>query len=1053
MKAINFIDWGVTLNDLGRGNNQNNSENSVLTKETFGMTLILFGALIMLILITRQIIFGNIGVAITSFLFGVFGYFSFIVASLIIYAGVNLVFGSKIKLPKSIIIFACLAVLFLGCLIHTLTTSAFELTSYGEYLSKSYSVADGGLTKTTCGGVILSIIVFPIIKLTTNIGGYIIFSMLFVASCYFIFAFVKKEGMLSAIPKRSNGFAKEASISSANMSGTKSYPVDINFSDDVDPVDKSRHLLCRNDDFGIKTKKELAKESKINSTSVLNGENLDGFKQGKNVLYGNDSNESYKNNLIFDQSSYFNNPNRTQNSVKSYSKNFSEKSLNEGSYTQNYVDDFENNISYSNIPKKIIPQENVTEAKDYYKNDQPTYKPTENNGKNDYNTNGIPDYKSNNYTNFNNTEILSQKNSDEFKQNNNGENYSFNKNENKIDDNTYKNSFDEKDFDENLQSEQQESSVFSDETNNASKQNQPVKDYFSTHSYENKPTNANLFDEDKNPFIEDTQETEPIKHEEKRSSLRNLFSNFGSSEEGKKTVENSQLTPKILKDDTAVNKAEKPKHVYKYYNCPPISLLKDYQETLAIDYNEVENNKNIIVETLRGFKIPAEIVKVTQGPAVTRYDINIPGNIPFNRVVARDVELATRLQAIGGVNIQAHYGSGTIAIEVPNKTRATVGLKNLLLSEKFTKSKPGSLMFGLGKDIEGNAILGDIVKMKHLLVAGSTGSGKSVCLTSLIISLLYKYSPEELRLILVDPKQIEFTIYDKLPHLMINEIISDANKVIVMLNWAINEMERRYSLFKERALQGFLVRDIDEYNKSIENLDEEKIPRIVIIVDELADLMSMNKNELQDRVQRLAQKSRAAGIHLVLATQRPSVDVITGTIKNNMPTRIGFKVVQEVDSRTMIDCSGAEKLLGNGDMLYKTDTMSMPERVQGAFLSSAEVQQIVEYIKANNEAYYDETVNDYINNTSKSGGGADNDPTSVTTVEDVYIEALKHVVTVGQASISMIQRRCSVGYAKAGKIVEWMEQNGYISAFDGMKSRKVLITMEDFVNKYGDIDF
>ena len=489
------------------------------------------------------------------------------------------------------------------------------------------------------------------------------------------------------------------------------------------------------------------------------------------------------------------------------------------------------------------------------------------------------------------------------------------------------------------------------------------------------------------------------------------------------------------------------KHIYARYNAPPVNLLNDYQSALGSDLEEREHNKEIIVETLSNLKIPCEVVKVTQGPAVTRYDIDIPGNIPTGRVLSCDRELAMRLHAKDGVNIQTNYENGSISIEVPNKQRATVGLKEIIQSQGFVNSKPGSLMFGLGKDIEGRSICGDIKKMKHLLVAGSTGSGKSVCLNALIISLLYKYSPEELRIILVDPKQVEFNIYEKLPHLMINEIIFEPAKVVNVLNWAITEMERRYSLFKQKTKGGVLVREIDEYNANL-TPDEEVLPKIVFIIDELADLMQAAKKDIEDRIQRLTQKSRAAGIHLVLATQRPSVNVITGVIKTNLSTRIGFKVTQEVDSRTILDESGAEKLLGNGDMLYRTDTMTFPVRVQGAFLSSAEVQGVVEYVKEHNEAYFDDSVSDYINNAKNGGGGesgGDDD-----SVEAVYIEALRHVVQIGQASISMIQRRCSVGYPKAGKIIEWMENMGYISAFDGAKARKVLLTKEEFESKYGD---
>ena len=440
--------------------------------------------------------------------------------------------------------------------------------------------------------------------------------------------------------------------------------------------------------------------------------------------------------------------------------------------------------------------------------------------------------------------------------------------------------------------------------------------------------------------------------------------------------------------------------------------------------------------------------EITRGPSVTRYDIEIPGNIPTSRVLGYDKELAMRLHAKDGVNMQMHYETGSISIEVPRTKKETVGLRDMLLSPDFVNAKTGALAFGLGKNIEGRAVCGDIVKMTHLLVAGATNAGKSVCLHALLLSLLYKYSPEDLRLILVDPKQNEFIIYDKLPHLMINEIIAEPAKVVNVMNWLITEMERRYSLFQEKYKKtGTFVRTIDDFNANLTD-EEEKLPKIVMVIDELADLMSAAKKDIEDRIQRLTQKSRAAGIHLVLATQRPSVDIITGVIKSNLPTRIALKVTQEVDSRTILDSSGAEKLLGQGDLLYRTASMTFPERVQGAFVSNGEMQNIINYVKEHNEAYFDDRVADYINNQKQGGGefGGDADDS----VEAVYIDALRAVVSAGQASISMIQRRCGVGYPKAGKIIEWMENMGYIATFNGSKARDVLITQEEFESKYGD---
>ncbi|MBQ4268630.1 MAG: DNA translocase FtsK, partial [Clostridia bacterium] len=364
----------------------------------------------------------------------------------------------------------------------------------------------------------------------------------------------------------------------------------------------------------------------------------------------------------------------------------------------------------------------------------------------------------------------------------------------------------------------------------------------------------------------------------------------------------------------------------------------------------------------------------------------------------------------------------------------------------YVNAKPNSLTFSMGKDVGNRKVYGDICKMIHLLVAGSSGSGKSVFLGSLIISLITKYSPAELRLILIDPKKTEFVLYNDLPHLMINEIITDVNKAIQSLNWAIGEMNRRYTLFEKMSREGTYVVNIDEYNAHLPE-GEEKLPKIVVVIDELADLMLAAKKEVEDRIQNLTQKARAAGIHLIVATQRPSADVITGVIKGNLPTRIAFAVASDVDSRVILDQTGAQKLLGKGDFLYTMSGVNTPVRVQSAFSSSEESQNVIRYIKMNNEAYFDESATAYINNAKVAGD--DSSVAGEESVEEVYIEALRCVLMAGNASISMIQRKCSVGYNRAGKIVEWMEEMGYISAFDGAKARKVLITKEEFVSKYG----
>ena len=483
-------------------------------------------------------------------------------------------------------------------------------------------------------------------------------------------------------------------------------------------------------------------------------------------------------------------------------------------------------------------------------------------------------------------------------------------------------------------------------------------------------------------------------------------------------------------------------------------MLDNYPDNANVNTAEIEDNKQIIVETLARFKIASEVSNVTIGPAITRYDVIIEDKTNIKRSLGYRDAIAMELRK-DNVNAYLNYSKGALSIEVPNNNRAIVGLKTMLASQKFINSKSSSLTFALGKNVEGEIVCPDITKMPHLLVAGTTGSGKSICLSALLVSLLYKYGPEDLRLILVDPKQVEFISYDKLPHLMINEIIYDCDKAIKALNWAIKEMERRYSLFKEMTEAGIATKNLDEYNENITG-DEEKLAKIVIVLDEFGDLMLQAKKDIESRIIKLVQKARACGIHLILATQRPSVDCITGLIKSNLPTRIGFKVNSFDDARTIFDIGGAEKLLGKGDSYFRSAESPDLARIQCCFVGSKEVQKVTDFVKANNETYFDQSVSDYINTveqeekaTSIVGGDDENNETKI---DDTFIKALKYCVTSNQASVSMLQRRFPVGYIKACKIIDWMENMTYITPSEGSKPRKVLLSKEEFFNIYGDVD-
>ncbi len=497
-------------------------------------------------------------------------------------------------------------------------------------------------------------------------------------------------------------------------------------------------------------------------------------------------------------------------------------------------------------------------------------------------------------------------------------------------------------------------------------------------------------------------------------------------------------------------KPPKPR-IYRPYSPAPLHYFNCSDVEPDADDEEVEMTKEEILHVYEDFGVTGvSIASVTFGPTITRYNIVAPRNISPSKLVSKDVEtsMAMSLRVESGVNIYPNFKDGVISIEVPNKKRQTVHLGCMLTGPDYINAKPTSLVFSMGKNVANQKIYGDICKMTHLLVAGSSGSGKSVFLGTLIISLINHYSPQQLRLILIDPKKTEFVIYRDLPHLMINDIINDPRKAVQSLGWAIGEMNRRYELFEKMSLSGTHVVNIDEYNAKLKE-GEEKLPKIVIVVDELADLMLAAKKDVEERIQNLTQKSRAAGIHLIIATQRPSADVITGVIKANLATRIAFMVASDVDSRVILDASGAQKLLGYGDMMYITAGQKEPIRLQSAFISSDDTQKVVEHIKSHNDAYFDEEATSYINNSRQVSDDGAGESSSDGVVEEVYIEALRIVVLTQSASISMIQRKCSVGYNKAGKIIEWMEDMGYISPFDGAKARKVLITKEEFETMYG----
>lgn len=470
------------------------------------------------------------------------------------------------------------------------------------------------------------------------------------------------------------------------------------------------------------------------------------------------------------------------------------------------------------------------------------------------------------------------------------------------------------------------------------------------------------------------------------------------------------------------------------YILPSLHLLSKKVKVMSETLNqEIAANARILGETLANFKVKASILNACHGPAVTRYEVKPAPGVKVSKITGLADDIALNMAA-SAVRIEQIPGKAAIGIEVPNQELESVQLREVLENPAFAAAK-SPLTVGLGKDISGQAIFADLAKMPHLLVAGATGSGKSVCINTLITSILFKAKPTEVKFILIDPKMVELSVYNDIPHLMV-PVVTDAKKAASVLNWAVQEMEKRYGLIAQAG-----VRNMDGYNKQFEEEPEKKLPSIVIIIDELADLMMVAPHDVEDAICRIAQKARAAGIYLVLATQRPSVNVITGVIKANIPSRISFAVTSQIDSRTILDASGAEKLLGKGDMLFKPQEANKATRIQGAFVSDKEVELLVEYIKSQgHKVEANQEIIDFTNKAAEAENEPEEDKPTKTKMDSLLREAVELVMSSNNASASSFQRRYHIGYSRAGRLLDTMEQLGIVGPPQGSKPRDILVT-------------
>ncbi len=494
---------------------------------------------------------------------------------------------------------------------------------------------------------------------------------------------------------------------------------------------------------------------------------------------------------------------------------------------------------------------------------------------------------------------------------------------------------------------------------------------------------------------------------------------------------------------------EEAKNSVKSYIFPPITMLAEASRSnVALETQELQNNAQKLVDTLKSFGVETKIIDICRGPSVTRYELQPAAGVKISKITNLSDDIALNLAAVG-VRIEAPIpGKAAVGIEIPNKNKTVVRMRELIESNPFLTSK-SNLSVVLGRDIAGDVKIADLAKMPHMLIAGTTGSGKSVCINSLIISLMYKSSPEDVRFLMIDPKVVELGIYNGIPHLLV-PVVTDPRKAAGALSWAVTEMLNRYKIFAE-----YNVKDLAGYNHfaKVNNYMSDdgqpivKMPQIVMIIDELADLMMAAPNDVEDSICRLAQMARAAGMHLVVATQRPTVDVVTGLIKANIPSRIAFAVSSSTDSRTILDSQGAEKLLGQGDMLYSPVGAHKPLRIQGCFVTESEIEKIVEFVKGNRMAEYDEKIIEDIEKNAVQDNSKTEKAELSENTDPMLDEAIKCVIEAGQASTSLLQRRLRLGYARAGRLIDEMEILGIVGPHEGSKPRQVIMTYSQYLER------
>ncbi len=1024
------------MNGLGRKKEENKESKSLIfTKETLGVVLILFATLALVCLITRETVFSSLGQAVNAFLFGVFGFFAYAVILFAIIMGVLLVSDKKTGVSKRMKTLITCSFSLVALIAHIATISA-QGTSYGEYISASYLMGQGGISTTSAGGVMTALVAYLFSNLLTDVGSFVVLG---IALTVFVYAMITTYLKTPFIPAKKEGkfrssFVEESLEDGLDIAGTKEYPVE---NVDFATVSGKQKLFVNNpEEFALKNKRELMKEQ---TNPQANGVKITFASSGLGVVETGarpkqvNADDDFRKKIDYVKTpAEINVENITSGNYSAENRTVVSGYVNSQRFERKEEIPF---INHEQEKAEIIePEVNDTAQSRAERFENLYAQVDEQSG--DANVNVVE--ASEIFRAIEKDECVNQKNNSEEKITEQDQSFDIPFIDESGED------FAVKPKDEEIgQDVAEEEQAFNEAQQYFDQLDKQEQELEKEKEAELPPTSLGRSGRLREIFIDEKPEVDKEKpvFTSRVEADNNLGSRRGLFETKKEEPIEEQ-------------KVEKPKPpINREYFRPPFDLLENYVQPINAVQDNHEERKQIIQRTLEEFHINAVPQGHIQGPSITRYEIMMPAGISVRKVLAYDDDLKMRLAAKDGVRIEAPIpGKNLVGIEVANSVKVTVGLREVMEGLAGKNSKPTALMFAVGKDIVGNSISYDLAKGPHYLIAGATGSGKSVALHVMIVSLLMRYSPEELKLVLIDPKSVEFRKYEHIPHLLVDEIITEPKRALTLLQWAYDETNRRNEMFTEC---GGMISNIDDYNTQIANDKIAKLPRIVFVIDELADLMEAAKKDLEEKIRRIAAKSRSAGIHLVLATQRPSVDVITGTIKANLPSRIALKVMNFADSQTILGGAGAEKLLGNGDMLFKDSTMGDYERYQGAYISGREVANVVNYIKEHNTAYFDDDVQNFLDKetrpkqeeVSADVGGDDGGE-----MNELMLKALWLAVNTQTVSISSLQRRFQIGYARAGGLVDKMEQMGFVSGNEGSKARRVLLTKEEFINRFGPYD-